>query len=80
MSINTIVENSPRMQQKEIYKLKTKNVDLKKKNQMKVFLERNTSTYSFFVLAEQFGTGQKIFILCVRNNWFRKFSKIEFKK
>lgn len=47
---------------------------------MKAFLERNAPTYSFFFLAEQFGTGQKVFILCIGNYWFWKFSEIEFKK
>lgn len=38
------------------------------------------STYSFFLLAEQRGTGQKVFVLCVRNDRLWKFSEIQFQE
>lgn len=70
------------MGQREVYKLKTKDTDktVKTKAFFFVFLETNASTYCFLLLAEQFGTGQKVFILCIRNNWFWKFSEIKFEK
>lgn len=43
-------------------------------------MRKNKSSYYFLFLAEQFGTGQEIFILGIRNNWFWKFPEIEFKE
>jgi hypothetical protein len=38
------------------------------------------STYCFFLLTEQRGAGQKVFILCIRNDGLWKFSEIQFQQ
>lgn len=45
-----------------------------------LYYKKNKPSYYFLFLAEQLGTGQEIFILGIRNNWFWKFAEIEFKE